>query len=261
MSGEAGAYLEGQPVIRVFGGAAASSFRRRLDEYVGFLVAWQRPLAGKKTLMDLVTRPSTFLWLIARHRHPAGRRGPDGSGESVAVLVVGHHIRRATARYRATGSAASAPGCWPPGACRSRSTSPNSPCGTKPKRRRRLVGDGGVRPGQFRLSPRRSGDPGRVADAAARHGYRARRPVRIREVDAGRPAGPVPRCRAGRDTRWRTRYSVAYRRRALCASRFRPAGNAARARHRRRKHRAGRPRCHHRHRSRPRPARRKSTTA
>jgi ATP-binding cassette, subfamily B, bacterial IrtA/YbtP len=65
MGGEAGAYLEGQPVIRVFGGAAASSFRRRLDEYVGFLIDWQRPLAGKKTLMDLVTRPSTFLWLIA----------------------------------------------------------------------------------------------------------------------------------------------------------------------------------------------------
>ncbi|OBH52595.1 ABC transporter ATP-binding protein/permease [Mycobacterium sp. E2479] len=65
MSGEAGAYLEGQPVIRVFGGAAASSFRRRLDDYVGFLVSWQRPLAGKKTVMDLVTRPSTFLWLIA----------------------------------------------------------------------------------------------------------------------------------------------------------------------------------------------------
>jgi ATP-binding cassette subfamily B protein IrtA len=65
MSGEAGAYLEGQPVIRVFGGAAASSFRRRLDEYVGFLIDWQRPLAGKKALMDLVTRPTTFLWLIA----------------------------------------------------------------------------------------------------------------------------------------------------------------------------------------------------
>ena len=64
MSSEAGAYLEGQPVIRVFGGAAASSFRRRLDEYVGFLTDWQRPLAGKKTLMDLVTRPTTFLWLI-----------------------------------------------------------------------------------------------------------------------------------------------------------------------------------------------------
>ncbi|MGA8544123.1 MAG: ABC transporter ATP-binding protein/permease [Mycobacterium sp.] len=65
MSGEAGAYLDGQPVIRVFGGAAASSFRRRLDEYIRFLVDWQRPLAGKKTLMDLATRPSTFLWLIA----------------------------------------------------------------------------------------------------------------------------------------------------------------------------------------------------
>lgn len=64
MNGEAGAYLEGQPVIRVFGGAAASNFRRRLDEYVGFLVAWQRPLAGKKAAMDLATRPSTFLWLI-----------------------------------------------------------------------------------------------------------------------------------------------------------------------------------------------------
>ena len=65
MNDEAGAYLQGQSVIRVFGGAAASTFRRRLDEYLGFLVAWQRPLSGKKTLMDLVTRPATFLWLIA----------------------------------------------------------------------------------------------------------------------------------------------------------------------------------------------------
>jgi ATP-binding cassette subfamily B protein IrtA len=64
MNNEAGAYLEGQPVIRVFGGAAASSFKARLDDYIGFLVAWQRPLAGKKTLMDLATRPATFLWLI-----------------------------------------------------------------------------------------------------------------------------------------------------------------------------------------------------
>ena len=64
MNAEAGAYLEGQPVIRVFGGAAGSTFRRRLDEYVDFLVSWQRPFVGKKTLMDMVTRPSTFLWLI-----------------------------------------------------------------------------------------------------------------------------------------------------------------------------------------------------
>ena len=65
MNGEAGAYLEGQPVVRVFGGAASSSFRRRLDEYIGFLVTWQRPFTGKKSLMDLVTRPGTFVWLIA----------------------------------------------------------------------------------------------------------------------------------------------------------------------------------------------------
>jgi ATP-binding cassette subfamily B protein IrtA len=64
MNSEAGAYLEGQPVIRVFGGAASSSFKARLDDYIRFLVTWQRPLAGKKTLMDLATRPATFLWLI-----------------------------------------------------------------------------------------------------------------------------------------------------------------------------------------------------
>jgi len=65
MNDEAAAYLEGQPVIRVFGGAAASSFRRSLDDYIEFLNVWQRPFIGKKTFMDIVTRPSTFLWLIA----------------------------------------------------------------------------------------------------------------------------------------------------------------------------------------------------
>ncbi|KFU77996.1 ATP-binding cassette, subfamily B, IrtA [Amycolatopsis lurida] len=64
MAGEASAYLEGQPVIRVFGGAAASSFRRRLDEYIGFLGDWQRPFTGKKTMLDFATRPATFLLLI-----------------------------------------------------------------------------------------------------------------------------------------------------------------------------------------------------
>ncbi|MBN6038141.1 ABC transporter ATP-binding protein/permease [Amycolatopsis sp. 195334CR] len=64
MSGEAAAYLDGQPVIRVFGGAAASPFRRRLDEYLAFLVGWQRPFTSTKTMMDLATRPMTFLWLI-----------------------------------------------------------------------------------------------------------------------------------------------------------------------------------------------------
>ncbi|GAA4208485.1 ATP-binding cassette domain-containing protein [Streptosporangium oxazolinicum] len=65
MNREAGGYLEGQPVIRVFGGAAASPFRARLDEYIAFLGDWQRPFTGKKTLIDLATRPATFLLLIA----------------------------------------------------------------------------------------------------------------------------------------------------------------------------------------------------
>ncbi len=64
MAGEADAYLEGQPVVRVFGGAAASTFRARLGEYIAFLDDWQRPFTGLKTFMDLVTRPATFLLLI-----------------------------------------------------------------------------------------------------------------------------------------------------------------------------------------------------
>ncbi len=64
MNAEAAAYLDAQPVVRVFGGAAASSFRRNLDDYIAFLHQWQRPFVGKKTLMDLATRPATFLWLL-----------------------------------------------------------------------------------------------------------------------------------------------------------------------------------------------------
>lgn len=64
MNSEAAAFLEGQQVIRVFGGGASSSFRRQLDAYIGFLNEWQRPFIGKKTFMDLVTRPTTFLWMI-----------------------------------------------------------------------------------------------------------------------------------------------------------------------------------------------------
>jgi ATP-binding cassette subfamily B protein IrtA len=51
-------------VIRVFGGATASTFRQRLAEYIGFLNDWQRPLSGQKLFIDMVTRPATFLLLI-----------------------------------------------------------------------------------------------------------------------------------------------------------------------------------------------------
>ncbi|MFW0795006.1 ABC transporter ATP-binding protein/permease [Gordonia sp. CPCC 205515] len=65
MNGEASAYLEAQPVIRTFGGVMASRFRRNLDGYLSFLNNWQRPFITAKTVMDLITRPTTFLWLIA----------------------------------------------------------------------------------------------------------------------------------------------------------------------------------------------------
>ncbi len=64
LSDQAGAFLDGQRVVRVFGGAAGSRFRAGLDEYVRFLGEWQRPFTGAKTVMDLATRPTTFLWLI-----------------------------------------------------------------------------------------------------------------------------------------------------------------------------------------------------
>ncbi|AUI59728.1 ABC transporter ATP-binding protein/permease [Amycolatopsis sp. BJA-103] len=83
MAGEAGAYLEGQPVIRVFGGAAASSFRRRLDEYIGFLGDWQRPFTGKKTMLDFATRPATFLLLITG----AGTLMVTGGGLEPVTLI------------------------------------------------------------------------------------------------------------------------------------------------------------------------------
>ncbi|MEV5888672.1 ABC transporter ATP-binding protein/permease [Nonomuraea fuscirosea] len=65
MNKEAAGYLEAQAVVRAFGGATASAFRRRLEEYIGFLNDWQRPFVGRKTMINLVTRPVTFLWLIA----------------------------------------------------------------------------------------------------------------------------------------------------------------------------------------------------
>jgi len=64
MDGEAGAYLDGLPVVRVFGGSGRSGYRRSVDEYTGFLTAWQRPFVAKKATAALITDPATFLWLI-----------------------------------------------------------------------------------------------------------------------------------------------------------------------------------------------------
>jgi ATP-binding cassette subfamily B protein IrtA len=64
MDGEAGGYLDGLPAVRVFGGSAASRFRRSVDDYTEFLASWQRPFVSKKATAALVTDPMTFLWLI-----------------------------------------------------------------------------------------------------------------------------------------------------------------------------------------------------
>jgi len=64
MATEATGYLDGQPVVRVFGGAAAATFGARLGDYIAFLNDWQKPFTSKKIVLDLATRPATFLWLI-----------------------------------------------------------------------------------------------------------------------------------------------------------------------------------------------------
>ncbi len=63
ISSAAAAYLEGQAVVRIFGGAAAAPFTSELTKYLDFLRSWQQPLSGYKTFIDLVTRPATFLFL------------------------------------------------------------------------------------------------------------------------------------------------------------------------------------------------------
>lgn len=64
MDGEAGGYLDGLPMVRVFGGSERSGFRRSVDEYIEFLASWQRPFVSKKATAALVTDPATFLWII-----------------------------------------------------------------------------------------------------------------------------------------------------------------------------------------------------
>lgn len=86
---EAGTYLEAQPVIRVFGGGAQSRFADKLSEYIGFLLAWQRPYVGKKTLMDLATRPATFLLVIMAFGTPMAIRGTLSPVDLLPFLMLG----------------------------------------------------------------------------------------------------------------------------------------------------------------------------
>lgn len=65
MNAEAASYLDAQAVVRIFGGAAASTFHRKLGEYLTFLDRWQAPFIGKRTAMSMVTSPATIIWLLA----------------------------------------------------------------------------------------------------------------------------------------------------------------------------------------------------
>lgn len=135
MGSEAGAYLEGQPVIRVFGGAAASTFRARLWEYIEFLDGWQRPFSGKKSLMDLATRPATFLLLITQ---PVPRSSPRAVWSPPRCFRSCSWAPRSVPGYSDsdTVSAACVTGCSRRAGSASSSTNPNSaPRRRAPQRR------------------------------------------------------------------------------------------------------------------------------
>lgn len=64
VASEAVAYLDGLSVVRTYDAGPAKGFRATLTERAAFLYAWQRPFTGRKTMVDLVTRPLTSLLLI-----------------------------------------------------------------------------------------------------------------------------------------------------------------------------------------------------
>jgi ATP-binding cassette subfamily B protein IrtA len=89
MNGEAVAFMDGLPVLRGYGGTTASTFRHTVDGYIAFLDGWQRPFIGKKTLVALVTRPATFLWIVVAAGTPMVVAGTLSPTDLLPFLLVG----------------------------------------------------------------------------------------------------------------------------------------------------------------------------
>ena len=90
--------------------------------------------AGRQEDVDGSGHPSHYIPVADRgHRHIAGRRGPDEPGRICcrSCCWAPHSAHGCSASP--TASAASAPACWPPGACRTPSTRTTSPCETTTK--------------------------------------------------------------------------------------------------------------------------------
>ncbi len=139
------------------------------------LVAWQRPLAGKKTLMDLATRPATFLAAHRRYRHLVGSHASNGSGEFVAVHVLGYHVRCPPAQP--TGSAAYARDSGTAGAPSHTRRSRKLAC-EHPRANRSTAGIAtGVRPRHLRVPPLGAGRMYRLRCGRARSPRSSARPA------------------------------------------------------------------------------------
>lgn len=89
MSGEAVAYLDGLPVVRVFGGAATSRFRRTVDGCLEFLAEWQRPLVARKAIAALLTDAVTLLAVIVVAGAALVSLGTLSPGDLLPFLLLG----------------------------------------------------------------------------------------------------------------------------------------------------------------------------
>ncbi len=186
---KAGSYLEGQPVISVFGAACReASVAGWLIHQI--LVAWRRPLAGKKTDGSYFP-PATFLWLIAATGTLLVATHPVDPVNLFAVMFL-DFPRSVPACSGSLWLGGLRTGLWRPGTCRSPRQRASSPMRNIPRRtaRRRRRQQRGVRP-----SP--SGTPWSAGDQDVSLTLRPgtittlNRPVN--EVDTGHPAGSIPR--------------------------------------------------------------------
>jgi ATP-binding cassette subfamily B protein IrtA len=89
VSGEAISFLEGAAVVRTYGDDGASRLRETLQGYTAFIDGWQGPLGTKKAVAAMITRPSTFTWVIATAGTALLTLGTLSAATLVTFLVLG----------------------------------------------------------------------------------------------------------------------------------------------------------------------------
>ncbi|MFT4188551.1 MAG: ATP-binding cassette domain-containing protein [Aeromicrobium sp.] len=89
VSGEVVAFVDGAEVARVYDLGPEGRLRTLLDDRARFVNAWQGPLVGLKTAVDIATRPTTYLLLILGAGGLMMSAGWLNAAHLVAFLLVG----------------------------------------------------------------------------------------------------------------------------------------------------------------------------